>query len=292
MVLASASMAQGSGGAGGDTRGGDVTVTPTENGVEIVGTQALGGVLSGGGLGLPDWMLACEWREVTRLEAAAFESTAPFDATPTGDEVENPDEPWAIVVCPVSPEAVAVNVQVAVSGLLYSWPLGGPPPQVFLDWLVARAYASVEVPVQVGQGAPFGDEAAPLITQLPTWLWADPSVWAPRFATTPPVFGVTATVTATPANLSFAGAEGERVDCGANDGPVYDFTASEQAQSSPCTLTYRHSSSVGDWTLSSTITWAISYTCSAFCGPGVLPDIVVTSTRGVRVAELQAIGVP
>jgi hypothetical protein len=159
-----------------------------------------------------------------------------------------------------------------------------------LEWLVDYAYALVEIPVQVGWSAPFGDEDAPLITQLPTWLWVDPEVWAPRSATTPEVFGITATVTVTPAEVVFEGADGEVVGCGPNLGPPYDFDRAEEDQHSDCTLTYHHSSAVGEWSLTSAITWEVTYTCSpAVCGPGTLPPVTIANTRPVRVAELQAV---
>jgi hypothetical protein len=159
-----------------------------------------------------------------------------------------------------------------------------------LDWLVAYAYALVEVPVQVGWGAPFGDEDAPMITQLPTWLWVEPDVWSPRSATTPDVLGLRATVTVTPTNVTFTGPDNETVDCGPNLGPAYDFTRAEEDQHSDCTLTYRHSSDVGDWELTSTITWDVTYFCSPVeCPPGIMPPLTVTNTRPVRVAELQAV---
>jgi hypothetical protein len=204
-------------------------------------------------------MLACTWDVRTRadLDALYAGSGVPVGVTPVGGGAD-PEEQWAVVFCPASPEARAANPGVVFTGILEAWPVGGPPPQVVLDWLIARAYASVEVPVQVGRAAPAGDEEAPFIAQLPTWLWVDPLVWVPRSATTPPVFGVTATVTATPVNVAFEGADGERVDCGANTGPSYDFDLDEDEQSSDCTLTYRHSSSIGDWTLSSTITWEVT----------------------------------
>ncbi|MCP5035403.1 MAG: hypothetical protein GY939_26690 [Actinomycetia bacterium] len=196
-----------------------------------------------------------------------------------------PDQEWSVVFC-----GSGVDTGGALpTGVLSAWRIGDRPPQVVLDWLVDYAYASVEIPAQVGWSAPFGDEVAPVITQLPTWLWIEPAVWGPRSATTPPVFGITATVTITPVNVSFEGADGEVVDCGPNLGPVYDFNQSEEAQHSDCTLTYHHSSAVGDWSLVSTITWEVTYTCSAFCGPGTREPFTVVNTRDVRVAELQAV---
>ena len=193
--------------------------------------------------------------------------------------------------CTPGSEAQGLNPSVWVTGILSTWPLDDGLPRIVEDWLVASAYASVRLPVQVGDSAPVGDRDAPLITQLPTWLWVDAALWQPVSATTAPVFGVTATVTATPRRVVFENGV-DVVDCGANLGPVYDFSRDEEDQRSDCTLTYHHSSAVGDWTLSSTVWWEATYTCSAGCGPGTLPPYVVRNTRDVRVAELQAVLLP
>jgi hypothetical protein len=162
---------------------------------------------------------------------------------------------------------------------------------IIQDWIVAQAIASVPIPVQVGLSAPFGDDAAPMITQLPSWLWVDEAVWQPVSATPPPVFGATATATATPYRVEFFGPDGDYVDCGPNSGPVYDFSLPEDAQSSDCTITFRHSSSVGEFELVSKIYWEITWVCTNFCGSGTLDaPFTTTRTRAVRVAELQAIG--
>ena len=160
-----------------------------------------------------------------------------------------------------------------------------------LEWLRDSAYASMQLPVQVGDSAPFGDENAPMITQLPTWLWIDPTVWTPVSLTSDIIFdSFSATVTATPTNITFVGAD-DAINCGPNLGPAYNFNLPGNAQRSDCTLTYHHSSAVGDWNLASTITWEITYTynCPQTCGSGTLNDLTITNTRTVRVAELQAI---
>ena len=91
--------------------------------------------------------------------------------------------------------------------------------------------------------------------------------------------------------MEFVGPEDEIIGCGTNDGPVYDFGLPEDAQSSDCTITYRHSSSVGDFELTSKIYWEISWVCTNFCGAGTLDaPFTTTRTRTVRVAELQALG--
>jgi hypothetical protein len=261
----------------------NVFVQPTtdEDGasVELVGVDAAGGSVTGPGA--PAWLRACTWREWTRLEMSVYLAQFGAGSAPTGEDLRrsgaDPDEAWGAVFCNVGPEAQGLNPSILLTGLLSTWPLSEGVPRIVLDYLIARAYASIELPVQVGDAAPMGDEQAPMITQLPTWLWIDPAVWQPVSATTPSVFGVTATVTATPARVVFEGGD-EVVDCGPNLGPAYDFNRDEEDQHSDCTLTYRHSSAVGDWTLSSTIWWEVGYSCSAGCGTGQLPPFVIRNS--------------
>jgi len=244
------------------------------------------------GPGAPAWLRACSWRTWSVGEKDAYFAQFSVGVGAPAAVVEG-EEQWGVVFChPGVGEAAGLNPSILTTGVLSTWPLADGLPQVVLDYLIALAYASVEIPVQVGDAAPFGDADTPLIAQLPTYLWVDPAVWQPRSATTPPVFGVTATVTATPSRVVFDNSAGDQVDCGANLGPPYDFARPDDEQESNCTLTFRHTSAVDDWTLSSTIWWTVSYACSSGCGTGTLPPFVVRNTRPVRVAELQAVLLP
>lgn len=247
------------------------------------------------GPGAPAWLLACTWREWTRLEKDAYLAQFDTGSPPSAAELQkrgiDPAEKWAAILCNPGAESMAVAPGILVTGVLAAWRIQDGAPQIVHDFLIARAYAAVVLPVQVGDSAPFGDERAPMITQLPTWLWIDPAVWQPVSATTPPVFGVTATVTATPRRVAFDGG-GQVVDCSTNTGPAYNFALEDDQQHSDCTLTYHHTSAVGAWTLSSTIWWEATFSCADGCGSGQLPPFVVRSTRDVRVAELQAVLLP
>lgn len=271
----------------------EVTVYGEQDGVSVPGAN------------LPAWLLACSWEAMSRYEVDLYFSQ--FNGgNPTEEDYENPDpddpddnplndglfaaDEFRVVFCPSNADTKRVSPGIVVSGVLELWEVGDPVPPVIGDLLIERAIASTLVPVQVGQSAPFGDVDAPLITQLPTWGWIEPAVWQPVSATPAPVFGVTVTATATPTVVSFSG-DDETVPCGANEGPAYDFGRDEDAQSSDCTIVFSHSSAVGEYELSSTIAWDISWVCSDVCVSGSLPDpFLTTRIRPVRVAELQAVG--
>lgn len=235
--------------------------------------------------GVLEWLLDCtaqtfDSEEGPRVAALVSSSAA---------AVEDPGNGWIGLFCAGRRGLFADGDIGATEEIIGVWPIGTRPPQVVLDVLIAQARASLELPLHIGQAAPFGDTNAPLITQLPTWLWIDPAVWAPRSASTPPVFDVFVTATATPVNVTFANDAGDALNCGANTGPAYNFALDDSQQHSPCTLTYKHSTAVGAHSLTTTLTWDVTYACSAFCGTGTLPGFTITTTRNVRVAELQAI---
>lgn len=244
------------------------------------------------GLGIPRWLQECSWDDWTLLEKETHYGQW-TGAQPTYQSLrsakQNPDELWAVIYCRPGPEATKTTPQIIATGVLTTWKLGDTPPRTFIDWLVATAQAQLTIPVGLQQAAPAGTPDIPLITQLPTWLWVEPEDWTPISATTPSVFGYTATVTATPTNLTFIGADNNTINCGNNQAPAYNFNLEDHQQHSDCTLTYKHSSNVGDWTLTTKTTWTISYTCNPNCGTGTLPDIVINDTTPVTVAEIQAI---
>ncbi len=291
LLLAVPSPALAGGGDGSAESNTLVTAGQSDSGafVELEGSLAGTHVT---GPGAPAWLRACSWRTWTVEEKDAYFAQFSVGVDTPAAVVEG-EEKWGVVFChPGVGEAAGLNPSVLTTGVLSTWPVADGLPQVVLDYLIALGYASVDIPVQVGDAAPFGDDDTPLIAQLPTYLWVSPAVWQPQSATTPPVFGVTATVTATPSRVVFDNNAGDQVDCGANLGPPYDFGRADDDQHSDCTLTFRHTSAVDDWTLSSTIWWTVTYACSSDCGAGTLPPFVVRNTRPVRVAELQAVLLP
>ena len=264
------------------------------NGPEIVISGGSGGATAVGP-GLPSWMLGCTWTVMSYFEYNLYA----WQRFPIGDQPIkadyialgwDPDQPWSVVFCNTTdPNVIAYNPGIVFTGILEAWEISSAPPQIVLDWIVARSAASVSLPVSIGTSSPAGDVAAPLITNFATWLWIDPSDWQPHSATAAPVFGTSATVTATPYEVIFA-SDGEVMSCGNNAGSIYNFAIDDDAQSTSCAMTWSNSSDVGSYTLNVTIRWRVTWACNQFCGTGSLPDFVITSSRPVRVAELQAVG--
>ncbi len=196
---------------------------------------------------------------------------------------DDPDTQWAIAHCPAN----------AGRDVLVWWPVGGRPPASLIDALRQRARDAVPFPVLGQHGAPSGERDAPLITQLPTWLWVDPSGWRPvqAEASIPGIVSVTAV--GTPQRLTWDPGTGDApVAC---DGPgvAYDFGRPDAAQSTDCSYTYRHSSDVapggGPYQLTMGLEWDVRWQCDPGCGGGPMAPVTVTTSRPVWVAELQAI---
>lgn len=260
--------------------------------IAIAGDGSVVTVLGGS---LPEWMRACRWDVMDWYDTETYFASVLGGTLASREELEaegfDVGQELNVVFCPVTPESRGIAPAIIITGVLETFPVGGIPPQIIQDWIVAQAVASIPIPVQIGQSAPFGNDAAPMITQFPSWLWVDSAVWQPVSATPPAVFGTTATATATPYRVEFFGPDDEHADCGNNTGPVYDFSVAEEAQWSECTVTFHDSSSVGEFELVSKIYWEISWVCSQFCGSGTLDaPFTTTRTRTVRVAELQAVG--
>ena len=196
---------------------------------------------------------------------------------------DDPDARWALAHCPAN----------AGRDVLVWWPIGGRPPASLIDALRQRARDAVPFPVLGQQAAPSGERDAPFITQLPTWLWVDPSAWGPVQAEASIPGIVTVTAVGTPQRLTWDPGTGDApVAC---DGPgvAYDFGRPDTAQTTDCSYTYRHSSDVapgrGPYQLTMGLEWDVRWQCDPGCGGGPMAPVTVTTSRPVWVAELQAI---
>jgi hypothetical protein len=129
------------------------------------------------------------------------------------------------------------------------------------------------------------------VVNFPTWLWVEPSSWAPLDVTTPELRGVAASMTATPRSVAWAAGDGATVTC---DGPGTPFrpgvTRAESA-SPDCGHTYTRSSAGqpgGRYRLAATMTWSLTWQLEG--GPvNTLEDLTSQGTVDLQVAEYQAL---
>ncbi len=226
----------------------------------------------------PAWLQTCNWNTLT----AGTTIPADFEALETGPF----DEDMWIVTCPRTTLA-NINLGDLTTGILDIFPLNNPPADI-IQAVINEARDQAPLIAFYPESAPAGSTNAPMITQLETWLWIDDADWQPVTSTASiPPLSVTATATPTTATWT-GGDDPHTITCG--QGVPYDFSRTEEDRPrSDCTTFFRNSSAVADYSLTLTVTWDITYQCSAFCGAGTLPSATTTSTRPVRVAELQAI---
>ncbi len=201
---------------------------------------------------------------------------------------------FGVDVATVDPELRYVfrlcrNRQTAVE-LVSIYRVGEPITQVLVDALVTSAYDHLEIPVLVQQSAPRGDAAAPMVVNLATWLWVEPASWTSvsREAAVP---GARVVATARPIVATWnPGTGAADLACPGGGLPYAADTSATAARG--CTYTYAASSAAqpdSSYSLSLTVRWAVTWVCEPACGAGGLPDFEITSSRLVRVAEIQAL---
>jgi hypothetical protein len=168
-------------------------------------------------------------------------------------------------------------------------PAGGggrpAPPAPAVLAALARQYLVLPGPVIRSSPA----QNALQLTNLPTWLWINPSEWVPksRTATVP---GESVTATAIPVSVAWHPGDGSTVTChGA--GTPYTSADNPGSASPDCGHTYTRSSAGqpgGAFQASATITWDITWRGAGGAG-GVLPPLFTTAVAAFRVAESQAL---
>ena len=169
--------------------------------------------------------------------------------------------------------------------------VGDPITQVIVDALVASAYDHLEIPVLIQQSAPRGDTAAPFVARLESWLWVAASSWVAvsRDVSVP---GARVVATATPVSTRWRPGTGDHsIEC-VGGGVAYDFSSTDISQSTGCSYTYTASSAAqpdAAYVMALTVVWSVSWVCEPACGTGLLPAFEITSSRPVRVAEIQAL---
>jgi len=167
----------------------------------------------------------------------------------------------------------------------------GPPArtQVYVGALVQQAYRYLPLPApRIGVNPPTGRDQ---LVNLPSWLWIAPQTWGARSATAS-VPGLSATATATPVSVTWTMGDGHQVVC-RGPGTPYRPGDPPGAASPDCGYTYR-SSSAGQpgerYRVSATTRWRITWTATGVINTsGTLPDLLRTSSIGLRVAEVQTI---
>lgn len=198
-----------------------------------------------------------------------------------GDDLSNMNQNFVLVECP--PGSIRQDV--------YVWREGDPPPASLVDAYRDQAYDETRIPGLGVNSAPSGSDDQPLVVNIDTWLWSSPALWGPVTANAGIPGVVEVTTTATPIVTQWDPGNGQPpVVC---DGPGQPWSPDLGAVAEPdCAVRYTSSSSTsptGTFTLTRTTRWNVSWSCAPACGGGVLDPILVSESRQVPVAEIQAV---
>jgi hypothetical protein len=128
---------------------------------------------------------------------------------------------------------------------------------------------------------------APQVVFVPTWLWIDSAVCAPRSATAS-LAGVSVTAVGTPTKVTWSTGDGDTVTCG--KGTAWTPGANPKAASPDCGHVYSDPSrtvSGGKYTVTATITWQVTWSGGGATGT----EPALTSTASVQVAVVESAAV-
>ncbi len=128
---------------------------------------------------------------------------------------------------------------------------------------------------------------APQVVYVPTWLWIDRSVWAPRSATAS-LAGLSVTAVGTPTKVTWSTGDGGTKECGR--GTPWTAGTDPNKASPDCGHTYTTPSrdaSGGKYTITATITWQVTWTGGGTSGT----EPALTSTASVQVPVIESAAV-
>ena len=237
----------------------------------------------GGGSGV-----ACTLTSLTPDDYASFDlqpggdTPGAWDFVSCGDSAEDPGGSGGVlrwIPAPTGPAATAVPAA------------PGTPAMV----VAARAASSIDLPTPTIELNPVGFS----VVNVATWLAVDRSLWRPWTASAS-AGGVTARAVATPTSVTWTMGDGHSVRCD-TPGQVFDPDLPAGEQSSTCQYTYATSSAGlpsadGDpddaaFTITATISWAVTWTAVGAAGGGTLPPLETRSSVSRRVEQVESVGV-
>jgi len=129
--------------------------------------------------------------------------------------------------------------------------------------------------------------AVPQVVFVPTWMWIDPVVWAPRSATAS-IAGLSVTAVGTPTTVTWSTGDGHTTTCG--KGTPWTSGIDPKAPSPDCGHVYTvpsRNAAGGKYTVTATITWRVTW--SGGGASGTEPALTSTASVPVQVLEAPAV---
>jgi hypothetical protein len=155
-----------------------------------------------------------------------------------------------------------------------------------LEAIARQVYDEVPLVFPNPHTAPPAD--ADQLVGFPVWLWIDPVAFQ-TFDARATLAGITVTVTARPATVTWSMGDGATVTCHGPGTPWNPDGGS--SQTTDCSHVYQYVSADqpnGRYPVSVAVTWAVSWTSTAGQG-GTLTDATRTTTFDLQVTERQAV---
>jgi hypothetical protein len=154
-----------------------------------------------------------------------------------------------------------------------------------VDLLAQEAVRHLKLPAPQIRLNP--ESGAPQVVYVPTWMWVDEAVWAPRSATAS-LAGLSVTAVGTPTKVTWSTGDGGSQMCG--KGTPWTPGTNPASESPDCGHTYTSPSrgaGGGKYTVTATITWRISWSGGGTSGNE--PDLTSTASVPVQVIEASAV---
>jgi hypothetical protein len=166
----------------------------------------------------------------------------------------------------------------------------GPPVRVLQD-MIGDAYYRTPVVAFNPQLSPNGEDI-PLVVQSKTFLWVDETLWDTPVSATAAIAPISVTTTARAYKAVWTGGdEPDALECSDHGAPYRFGIGGDDANDDTCSVVFTQDSIARpDQTINLAVHWDVTYTCSAYCSSGNLPDIITQSSRDVEVTEIQIVG--
>lgn len=244
------------------------------DGEHIAAGVSFTGRLSGGGDpvdGGSSYLADCSWQEV-KPDTPTF-----LHPIAGAWEVEVDELHWAVWCAPFT---IAYAFFPAAEG---------PPVNVVQD-MIRDAYYRTPVVRFDPQLSPPGDEDIPVLVQVKTFLWVDETLWDTPVQATASIPPISVTTTAQAYKAVWTGGDKpETLEC--DHGTPYRFgIGGDDANDDTCTMVFtKDSYARPDQQIDLSVHWAVTFTCTAYCGSGTLPDIITPSSREILVTEIPVV---
>lgn len=187
---------------------------------------------------------------------------------------------WYLMTCP---DAINSN-NIATTTTQVVWvPDGALPTAPAPAVLAAEAQKELKLTVPTIESNPAPGQ--PQLVSVPMWNWVPAGQFAAKSATAS-VPGESVTATAKPVSVTWSWGDGTSTTC-SGPGTPYASSDAPNAASPTCGHTYTKDSGTGDFTVSATITWNVTWAGGG--QSGAFNGMTTTATEAVHVEQSRAL---